>query len=667
MVKDLEIIINYHILNNNSGNMDDYIKSVISSDIKFLDIFEQMEEKINIFEFIYNEKGEIEDLIVKYVNNPVEFGNKPLKGLIGKKISEILGYENIKPYLKIAREIGIEGKNIKFEHYYPPTNQYFLTSAFFTSNGLYVTLSMDITEQKRSKGKLESSQQILGNILENFPGVVFWKDINSVYLGCNKNFARAAGLKNPLEIIGKTDYELPWAETEAEAYRADDKHVMGKKTPKLNIVETQLQFGGRIAWFNTSKVPLFGFKGSVIGILGVSNDITELKRTEEELIQARDHLEDQVKKQTVKLQEAYNSLKETESQFRALAENSPDLIIRVNRDLNYLYVNSTIEEITGNPPEFYIGKNIDEIGLPEKYISYFKENYLELFKTGKTIHGEYEFSTINGLKFYKTSIVPEYNTKGEIETALTLTRNISERKKLEDDLKELVNELERSNEELQQFAYVISHDLQEPLRTISSFTQLLERRYKGKLDKDADEFINFIVDGSNRMNQMIKDLLQYSRVTTQGGEFSKTDAEEVLKQTLSNLKTVITENNADITYDHLPTVMADDKQLQRVFQNLILNAIKFKKPDEPPKIHISADKDSNEYIFSISDNGIGIEKQYFDRIFTVFQRLHTRIEYEGTGIGLSIVKRIIERHGGRIWVESELGKGSTFYFTLLVK
>ena len=646
--------------------MDDYIKSLISTDIEFLDIFEHMEERISIFEPVYNEKGGIEDLIIKYVNKPLEFADRPVEKIIGRKISDVLGYENMKPYLEIAKKIAPKRESIKFEHYYPPKNKYYLTSAFLTPDGYYIALSMDITEQKISREKLESSKQILGNILENFPGVVFWKDTDSAYLGCNKNFARAAGLENPLEIVGKTDYELPWAKTEAEAYRADDQYVMESKMPKLNIVETQLQFGGRLAWFNTSKVPLFDSNGEVIGVLGVSNDITDLKKTEEELIQARDHLEDQVKKQTVKLQEAYDSLKESESQFRTLAENSPDLIIRVNSDLKYLYVNSTIEEILGNPPEFYIGKNIEEIGLPSKYMSYFRENYLKIFKTGEEIHDEYEFPTIKGLRFFKTSVVPEYNTKGEIETALTLTRDITERKEMEDNLKELVSELERSNEELQQFAYIISHDLQEPLRTVTSFTQLLEMRYKGKLDRDADEFMGYIVDGSSRMKQMIQDLLEYSRVTTKGGKFAEIDAEEVLKLTLSNLKVVINENSAKITHDPLPTVMADDKQLQRVFQNLILNSIKFKKSYEPPEIHISADKNSenNEYVFSVQDNGIGIEKQYFDRIFTIFQRLHTRDEYEGTGIGLAVVKRIIERHGGKIWVESDLGKGSTFYFTL---
>jgi PAS domain S-box-containing protein len=232
------------------------------------------------------------------------------------------------------------------------------------------------------------------------------------------------------------------------------------------------------------------------------------------------------------------------------------------------------------------------------------------------------------------------------------------------ELNVLVDELKRSNEELEQFAYVASHDLQEPLRTTASFAQLLKRRYEGKFDENADEFMDYIVDAAKRMQQMITDLLQYSRVMTKGGEFKSTDVEESIGTAILNLKSVIDENKAEITHDPLPTVIADSGQLVKVFQNLISNAIKYRKKDETPKIHVSARKDKGEYVFSVIDNGMGMDPQFTERIFTIFQRLHTGDEYEGTGIGLSIVKRIIERHGGRIWVESELSKGSTFYFTI---
>jgi PAS domain S-box-containing protein len=265
---------------------------------------------------------------------------------------------------------------------------------------------------------------------------------------------------------------------------------------------------------------------------------------------------------------------------------------------------------------------------------------------------------------------------------MEINSDITERKNAEESLREahnklelkvqertaklniIVDELKRSNEELKQFAYVTSHDLQEPLRTISSFTQLLKKRYENQLDEDADEFIDYIVDGANRMQIMIKALLDYSRVNTRSIEFKPSNFEEILDQTLNSLKIAIDESEAIITIDSLPTLMADDKQMIQLFQNLISNAIKFRKENENVKIYISCKKVSNNYIFSVSDNGIGIELQFKDRIFEVFQRLHTRDEYSGTGIGLAICKKIVERHGGQIWVESEYGEGSTFYFTI---
>jgi light-regulated signal transduction histidine kinase (bacteriophytochrome) len=224
-------------------------------------------------------------------------------------------------------------------------------------------------------------------------------------------------------------------------------------------------------------------------------------------------------------------------------------------------------------------------------------------------------------------------------------------------------ELERSNRDLEQFAYVASHDLQEPLRMVASYTQLLEKRYRDHLDQDAKEFIMYAVDGANRMQSLINDLLSYSRVTTRGKEPELTDSHSALGQAIANLRALIDENQAVITNGDLPEVVADQTQLIQVFQNLISNAIRF-RAEENPRIHVSAEHKDGECIFSVKDNGIGIELQYKERIFVIFQRLHGKTEYPGTGIGLPLCKRIVERHGGRIWFDSERGKGSTFYFTM---
>ena len=245
----------------------------------------------------------------------------------------------------------------------------------------------------------------------------------------------------------------------------------------------------------------------------------------------------------------------------------------------------------------------------------------------------------------------------QISGALRAALVFNERKQAEE-------ELVRSNKELEQFAYVASHDLQEPLRMVTSYLELLVRRYKGQLDSDADDFIAFAADGARRMHRLINDLLTYSRVTTHGKSFDSIDCSTVLEHALVNLKVAIEESGAVIAYDKLPTVMADDMQLIQLFQNLVSNAIKFRQEEIKPKVWVGAVRKNGEWTFSIRDNGIGIAQEYFENIFVIFKRLYTNEKYEGTGIGLAVCKKIVERHGGRIWVESEPGKGSIFCFTI---
>jgi signal transduction histidine kinase len=258
-------------------------------------------------------------------------------------------------------------------------------------------------------------------------------------------------------------------------------------------------------------------------------------------------------------------------------------------------------------------------------------------------------------------------TKALREEILKHMETEKELQKHKNHLEEMVSirttELTRSNKELERFAYITSHDLQEPLRMISSYLQLVEKRYKDELDADAKDFIDFAVDGAKRMQILINDLLRYSRVGTKNIEFQPVNCEEILKNTLNNLEVAIEESGAKITHDYLPEIKGDKTQLSQLFQNLIGNSIKF-RGESSPEIHIKVEDENDFWKFSFQDNGIGIDPKYFDRIFQVFQRLHNRDEYPGTGIGLAICKKIIERHGGDIFVESEYGKGTTFIFTL---
>ncbi len=272
------------------------------------------------------------------------------------------------------------------------------------------------------------------------------------------------------------------------------------------------------------------------------------------------------------------------------------------------------------------------------------------------------------------TVSPMQEVTGAIIGASTIARDITERKKneeelriyrehLEDLVKERTIELERSNKELEQFAYIASHDLQEPLRMVVSYIQLIEKRFKDSFNAEAREFMWFAVDGAKRMQQLINDLLTYSRVTTRGKPLTRVSCETVLENALRNLAVAVEECHGAVTHDALPDVFGDDTQLAQLFQNLIGNGLKF-HGDNPPAVHVSCAREGNAWVFSVRDNGIGIDPQYNETIFLIFRRLHGRDEYPGTGIGLAVCKKVVERHGGRIWVESALKKGSTFYFTL---
>lgn len=360
--------------------------------------------------------------------------------------------------------------------------------------------------------------------------------------------------------------------------------------------------------------------------------------------------------------EAEIKLNESVLYARTLIEASLDPLVTVSNDGKITDVNSAAELFTGMPRNKMIGSN---------YWVYFtepemaKKGFKEVMNKGFVRDYPLTVKNISGaVRDVMLNAVIYKGIDGKVAGVFAASRDITERKKSEEKLNQYAIDLEQSNKDLQQFAYIASHDLQEPLRMISSYLQLIERRYKNKLDKDADEFINFAIDGAQRLQKMINDLLVYSRIETRGKLFASIKCDVALDHAIANLKMQIDENDVLITRDALPTVMADETQLIQLFQNLISNAIKFRR-EEPPKIHISAQQKANAWLFSVSDNGIGMNLKYKDQLFVIFKRLVGK-EYQGTGIGLAVCKRIVERHKGKIWVESELGKGSTFYFTLPV-
>lgn len=375
---------------------------------------------------------------------------------------------------------------------------------------------------------------------------------------------------------------------------------------------------------------------------------------------SRDSLEREITER-VRIEE---KLKEAEARYRMLFQQSPDGIMLINVGTgNILEFNEAAHTQLSYSRDEFQGLGIADIEASETQEET-RAHMSRILREGRddfeTLHRTKDGSLRN---IFITVKLIELKGKTVFHAIM---RDVTEIRQAGERLKLALEEVSRSNRELEQFAYVASHDLQEPLRMVGSYVQLLARRYKGRLDSDADDFIAYAVDGAARMQAMINDLLNYSRIGRQGELFVKVDFTKALEAALANLKAVIDENSAELTCDPLPVLLADPLQITQLFQNLISNAIRYRSKTIP-KIHISAVQEPGQWLFSVKDNGIGLDPQYKERIFMIFQRLHGREDYPGTGIGLAICKKIVERHGGNIWVESVPGQGAVFFFTITEK
>jgi PAS domain S-box-containing protein len=516
----------------------------------------------------------------------------------------------------------------------------------------YITMIIDITEIKESSEKLKRSEERSRSFIE-LTGQIAWvtnsageveEDIPYFrkFTGLNYNKVKGTGWTKALHPDDTEPTITIWNE------------AVSNKSPyetEYRIRRHDGEFRNMLA----KGFPVLDNKGNISEWIGTCIDITERKKTEE-------------------------VIKDNEKRFRELIESLPQLFWTCRVDGPCDYLSKQWVDYTGIPEEEQLGYRwLEQLHPDDKDKTVSK--WMEKVKTGSSFDIEFRIRRNDGIyHWFKTRAVPMRDSNGIISKWFGSNTDFDEIIKAQEQLKAFSNELEikvrerdnaitdlkRSNQELEQFAYVASHDLQEPLRMVSSYTQLLERRYKDQLDQDAKDFIFFAVDGANRMQRLINDLLDYSRVTTRGKAFVKLDLSTVLGHAIANLQKKIQETGAMIVNDDLPFVYGDEVQLVRVFQNLIDNAIKFRGAD-PPRINVSAKTIDDKIQISITDNGIGIDKIYTERVFTIFQRLHTKIEYPGTGIGLAICKRTVERHGGKIWFESIPGNGTTFFFTLNFK
>lgn len=358
-------------------------------------------------------------------------------------------------------------------------------------------------------------------------------------------------------------------------------------------------------------------------------------------------------------------LRYNEKLSRLLVENRKDYaIFMLDKEGRVTSWNAGAERLTGYESADVMGKDFDYFFSDDDRRAGKPKELLRLAAGLKQLEYEGWRMHKQGGRFWATiTLATVYDDQHQLIGFTELIRNSTRQKEADEKLKTLLAELERSNQELERFAYIASHDLQEPLRMVASYTQLLEKKYRDQLDKEALEYIAFATDGVLRMQQLITDLLSYSRVATKERMTTEVDLQSVLNKVLQNLRVAIEEAKAEIVSVPLPTVTADETQMVQLFQNLLSNALKF-HTDKPIRIQIDVRRVEDEWVLSFQDNGIGIAPEFHEKIFLIFQRLHSRNEYEGTGVGLAVCKKIVERHGGKMWVESTLGEGAKFCFTL---
>jgi PAS domain S-box-containing protein len=513
----------------------------------------------------------------------------------------------------------------------------------------FVVNARDITERKRAEEALRESEARYRTLVETALDIVLIHDQEKI-LYINPTGLNLLGASRPDEILGKSPLEIVHPDSLERVRENIAMDLRGDASPTTQL--QLLRLDGTHLWVEGKGVTTCIDGKPAVQV--IMRDITERKRTEQRMLQI---LEEK--------REMAQSLESEREILETIMENTDTLLAYLDYNFNFVRANKTYVAHSGYSREDLIGRNhFDLFPDPEN-----QEIFERARNAGEPIHYiakpfHYNNQPERGVTYWNWSLVPVKDAEGYIQGFAFSLVDVTEERRTEEKLRELAENLKRSNEDLERFAFISSHDLQEPLRTMVTFSQLLDRRYTGKLDPDADEYLHYIVNAGKRMQNLVQDLLEYSRINTKGGDFCSTVTTAVLEDALTFVHAKAEENRATITYDPLPAVTADPTQLRQVFSNLISNAIKFGKPGVPPVIHISAKKQDGMVQVSVADNGIGIEPQYYDRIFVIFQRLHGMDAYEGTGIGLAIVKRIIDRHGGRIWVESEPGKGSTFHFTV---
>ncbi len=498
----------------------------------------------------------------------------------------------------------------------------------------YLGINRDVTDMKKMEKELHESEmryQLLVNEVVDYSIITL--DPQGTILTWNKGAEKIKGYKEE-EIIGK-HFSVFYSEKDKANGIPGLLLNEALKQGKVSYAAWRVKKDGTLFWADVVLTELVDEKKNSKGFVKITRDLSERRKTEEQL-------------------------REMEERFNRAFHSSPAGITLIGLSTGkYIDTNESFLSMIGYTREEVIGHTSLEIAIVDAEVR--AAMLKEIASAGSLKNKEFIYrkkSGATGNALFSTEIIVVNNE----QCLLSILYDISDRKQTELNLESKTTELMRSNADLEQFAYVASHDLQEPLRMVTSYVQLLENRYKDKLDQDAVDFINYAVDGATRMQILIYSLLEYSRVNNTS-PFKQVNMDTVLSESLNGLQIALQESRAKINRGPLPVVEGDSVLLGQLIFNLIANAIKFKS-EKPLEVSIEAKKLKDKYLFSVRDNGIGIQAEYLEKIFVIFQRLHTKDRYTGTGIGLAICKKIVEKHEGKIWVESEINKGSTFYFTI---
>jgi PAS domain S-box-containing protein len=494
-------------------------------------------------------------------------------------------------------------------------------------------LQEEFADKERIREELQRQKDFLRLIIDSTPNLIFVKDKSGKFLLANEAVGRYYNRK-PHEMEGHFDTEAHFTKNDLDLFKEQDEKTLASKN--------EVQFPDQLAvnketgekrWLQMVKKAIPSITGNDINILGVGTDITAIKETKEEL-------------------------RISEQLYREIARNLPNAAMFIfDRNLKYILAEGPLVGVASKPKNEIEGRTVAD-SIPDAERDRVEQIYRKILE-GESSEQEQTFLD-RSLKVYHMPIRDE---QGNIIYGMVMVFDISDLKSVQLELEKRATQLQRSNEELERFAYVSSHDLQGPLRTIASYLQLLEMRYKNKLDAEALEFIDFSVTGAKRMQQLILDLLNYSRISSVHKPFVRTNVNDIVKMVLKNLEGTVKATHAKVTVSDLHEVMGEPNHLYQLFQNLIDNAFKFIK-DRSPEIKIFSIEHRDEWEFMVSDNGIGIKDEYKDKIFQIFQRLHTVAEYPGTGVGLAICQKVVQLHGGKIWYTSTPGEGTTFHFTI---